>query len=275
MLKQRLLTAVLLTPVIAVLLIAGGWWYALGVALALAVAGIEFVSLMRQGGYRPYQAILIVTILFIVGAQALGITSQTFGPGLSALLIASMTAMLAAYGNGDRLPAVNFGLTVGGALYIGWLGAHLVAMRQLPDGLHWSLIVIPAIAAGDSGAYAFGRRLGRHKMSPVVSPGKTWEGYAGGVLTAGLAGALCAALFTVIDARLHILDGILIGLLVGLIGPLGDLGISALKRMVGAKDSSHILPGHGGVLDRLDSVLIGVTISFYYIIYVAPLLSAG
>jgi phosphatidate cytidylyltransferase len=274
MLKQRLLTAALLTPVIAALLIAGGWWYALGVALALAIAGIEFVSLMRQGGYQPYRVILVATILLIVGAQALGITNQTFGPGLAALLIASMTAMLAAYGKGDRLPAVNFGLTVGGALYIGWLGAHLVAVRQLPDGLYWSLIVIPAIAAGDSGAYAFGRRFGRHKMSPVVSPAKTWEGYFGGVLTAGLVGALCAVLASVVDARMRVLDGVLIGLLVGLIGPVGDLGISTLKRMVGAKDSSHILPGHGGVLDRLDSVFVGVTISFYYIVYIAPLLSA-
>jgi phosphatidate cytidylyltransferase len=272
MLRQRLLTATLLTPVIAVLLIAGGGWYALGVGLTLAVAGVEFVSLMRQGGYQPYRVILVVTILLIVGAQALGITNQAFGPGLAALLIVSMTAMLAAYGNGDRLPAVNFGLTVGGALYVGWLGSHLVAVRQLPDGLYWSLIVIPAIAAGDSGAYAIGRRFGRHKMSPLVSPGKTWEGYFGGVLTAGLVGALCAVLASVVDVRVRVLDGVLIGLLVGLIGPVGDLGISTLKRMVGAKDSSHILPGHGGVLDRLDSVFVAVTISFYYIVYIAPLL---
>jgi phosphatidate cytidylyltransferase len=198
-------------------------------------------------------------------AQAAGVMDRILGVGLAAFLIVSMTAMLAAYGDGDKLPVVNFGLTVSGALYIGWLGSHLVALRQLPDGLYWSLVVIPSIVAADSAAYAVGRWRGRHKLAPVVSPGKTWEGYLGGAVGAAIFGAIAAALASILTPHIRVLDGALIGLLVGLISPVGDLGMSTVKRMVGAKDASNILPGHGGVLDRIDSVLVGVTIGFYYI----------
>jgi phosphatidate cytidylyltransferase len=269
MLRTRLLTATVLIPIIAFFLIVGGWLYAFGVAVTLAAGGAEFVSLMRRGGYRPYQAILLAAIILTVTAQAAGIMAQVLAPGLAALLIVSMTAMLAAYGDGDKIPAVNFGLTVGGALYIGWLGAHLVGVRQLPDGLYWSLIVFPSVAAADSGAYVVGRGLGHHKMAPVVSPNKTWEGYLGGALVAAGVGALCAALASTLAPRIRVVDGALIGLLVGLVSPVGDLGMSTLKRMFGAKDFSNILPGHGGVLDRIDSVLVGAAISFYYIVWFA------
>jgi phosphatidate cytidylyltransferase len=265
MLRTRLLTVVVLMPIIAVLLIIGGWVYAVGVALALAVGGIEFVSLMRKGSYRPFGVILVATIALIVLAQAAGVADRALGTGLAAFLIVSMTAMLAAYGDGDKIPVVNFGLTVGGALYIGWLGSHLVALRQLPDGLYWSLVVIPSIVAADSAAYAVGRWRGRHKLAPVVSPGKTWEGYFGGAVGAAIFGAIAAALASLLTPHIRVLDGAFIGLLVGLISPVGDLGMSTVKRMVGAKDASNILPGHGGVLDRIDSVVVGVTIGFYYI----------
>jgi phosphatidate cytidylyltransferase len=267
MLRQRLLTVVVLLPVILVLLIAGGWAFAIGIAVMLAFGGIEFVSLMRLGGYRPYRVILVITILLMVLAQELRLFPQALGPGLAAFLIVSMTAMLAAYGYGDKLPAVNFGLTVGSALYIGWLGIHLIALRQVNYGLYWSLIVIPAIAAADSGAYIVGGWQGRRKLSPVVSPGKTWEGYLGGALIAAVVGAACAFLATLLAPEIRTADGAAIGLLAGLISPVGDLGMSTLKRMVGAKDSSNLLPGHGGVLDRIDSVLVGVTIGYYYVIW--------
>jgi phosphatidate cytidylyltransferase len=268
MLRQRLLTVVVLMPIIAVLLILGGWPYAFGVALTLAIGGIEFVSLMRKGNYRPYGLILVAAIVLMVLVQETGEMGRALGPGLAAFLIISMTAMLAAYGQGDQIPVVNFGLTVGGALYIGWLGAHFVALRKLPDGLYWSLVVVPAIGAADSSAYVIGRWRGRHKMAPLVSPGKTWEGYLGGALGAAIFGAFAAALASILTPHIRPLDGALIGLLVGLISPVGDLGMSTVKRMVGAKDASNILPGHGGVLDRIDSALVGATIGFYYIAWI-------
>src|SRR5690242_696631 len=107
MLRTRLLTVVVLMPIIAVLLIIGGWAYAGGVALTLAVGGIEFVSLMRKGSYQPFGVILVATIVLIVLAQAAGVLDRVFGVGLAAFLIISMTAMLAAYGDGDKIPVVN------------------------------------------------------------------------------------------------------------------------------------------------------------------------
>lgn len=267
MLRTRLLSAAVFIPLAVVLLILGGWVYAVAVGIVLAICGFEYVAMMRRGGYQPYQRTMVFVMALIVGIQGAGLTTLVLGPGLAAFLLVAMVAMLAAYSNGDKLPAVNFGLTVGGTLYIGWLGAHAVALRQLPDGLYWALIGVLATGFADVGAYFVGRAVGRHKMAPVVSPGKTWEGFLGGVVTAAAVGALVAALALSRTTMIRVVHGAVIGLLVGILSPVGDLGMSTLKRMVGAKNFSNIIPGHGGMLDRFDSILVGVPVSFYVAAY--------
>jgi phosphatidate cytidylyltransferase len=265
MFSSRLISSAVLIPLVIVFLVIGGWVYALAIGVVLSLGGLEYVAAMRKGGYQPYQGTLLITICMTVLAQAAGWLPRLLGPGLAGFLIIAMVAMLASYGRGDKIPVVNFGLTVAGALYIGWLGAHLVALRQLPDGEFWALIAVMATGGADMGAYVFGSVLGRHKMAPVVSPGKTWEGYFVGVITAIGMGILVAAFATTHTSHIRLLDGAAIGLVIGLISPAGDLGMSTIKRMVGIKNFSNILPGHGGMLDRLDSMLVGVTLSFYLI----------
>jgi phosphatidate cytidylyltransferase len=153
-----------------------------------------------------------------------------------------------------------------GIFYIGWLGAYLISLRELPDGLWWILLVLPSVWLADSGAYFVGRAMGKRKFSPRLSPKKTWEGYIGGVIIGALGSILLAFIITMIKPGVMTpLQGGMMGLILALVTPLGDLGESMVKRQFGIKDSSNIIPGHGGVFDRIDSWLWAGVIGFYVI----------
>jgi phosphatidate cytidylyltransferase len=141
--------------------------------------------------------------------------------------------------------------------------AYLVALRELPgnDGSDLLLLLILCIIFGDAGAYYIGRWLGRHPLAPILSPRKTWEGLCGG-LVASVVGALLAHLW--FYQRLPLVHAMVLGLVLGLSGVVGDLAESAFKRAVGVKDSSTLLPGHGGLLDRSDSFLFSGPLLYYY-----------
>jgi phosphatidate cytidylyltransferase len=134
------------------------------------------------------------------------------------------------------------------------------------------MVVLPIIWAGDTGAYSIGAAYGKRKMTPRLSPKKSWEGYAAGIFTAVLEGAFFSYAFTALGPQplgglITPLQGALMGLALGILTPLGDLGESMFKRQSGLKDSSHILPGHGGFLDRLDSWIWGAPLGYFIIQY--------
>jgi len=138
-----------------------------------------------------------------------------------------------------------------GAIYIGFGFSYMIQLRWMTDGLLWSLLVLGVIWAGDTGAYFVGRKFGRRKLWPAISPNKTVEGSAGGLILAVIIGLPIASTIPSLD-RLAALGFIL---LIAVAGQLGDLVESAIKRTTGVKDSGGLLPGHGGVLDRFDSLL--------------------
>ncbi len=147
-------------------------------------------------------------------------------------------------------------------------------MRDLPQGQWWVLTALPAVWLADSGAYLIGRAWGRHKMAPSISPGKTWEGYVGGVilgapLTAGLA-ALWGQWAG--PGGPTVLEGLILGLIVAAVSPLGDLAVSMVKREMGVKDTGGLFPGHGGALDRVDSTLWAAVIGYYFAVWIHRLL---
>ena len=185
---------------------------------------------------------------------------------ISLMILASMTYHLITYERGRDQAASDFAITLSGILYIGWLGAYLISLRNLPNGMWWVLIVLPAVWLADSGAYFVGRTVGKRKFSPRLSPKKTWEGYIGGVVVGTFGAALLAILWNLIEPGVMTpLQGGIIGLILSLVTVLGDLGASMVKRQFGVKDSSNLIPGHGGVFDRIDSWLWAGVIGFYII----------
>ncbi len=168
------------------------------------------------------------------------------------------TRIAAAAGAGRR--ALTLAAWVfGGALYIGIPLRYFLELRALPDGVAWVLLALLATFANDTAAYAVGRVLGRHPMVPTISPGKTWEGAAGGLTAAAVTCAVLAVLFGLPDG-----PWVGFGLGLGLAAQAGDLLESSLKRRAGVKDASGLVPGHGGILDRLDSLVFVAPLVYHY-----------
>jgi phosphatidate cytidylyltransferase len=267
MLRERVVVTVLLLPAAFWIIGAGGWLFAAGVALVLGLASAEYAALFRAQGLRPATRLIVVGVVALVaGRQVNG-----FGSGaalLAGLSLVLMTWHLIDYERGAPRSGTDFAVSLGGAVYLGWIGAYLVSLRALPDGLWWLLTALPAVWIGDSAAYFFGRAYGRHRLAARLSPKKTWEGFGAGVVGAALAGAGFAALWAFAagpGATLSVGRGLAVGLVMGIVTPLGDLGISMIKREVQIKDSGTLLPGHGGALDRLDSWLWAGVLGYYLV----------
>jgi phosphatidate cytidylyltransferase len=257
MLRTRVVSAAVLSIIVAVPFLLGGWPFLLLVAAAGALGAWEYCSLFRQGGVQPLTWLcILLTVLFIAQAQWSG-----FLPFSALLTLAVVGSLIAALWHKSPQPATDWALTLAGALYLGWLLNQFVQLRAQTNGLEWLLLGALSIWAADVTAYFAGRAWGRHPWWPRHSPKKTWEGYLAGVAAA----ALIAGLFGVLALGLNPLESTVLGALIGCIAPLGDLAESMIKRQVGAKDSSHLIPGHGGLLDRIDSLLITVPLVFYWV----------
>jgi len=269
MLAKRTLVVVILLPIGLALIWLGGWAYTLMIALILGLAAWEFVQLFRTGGLQPAVALVIGgTLALVIGRALDGFASSAWI--LSLLVLVGMAYHLVAYERGRDQAGTDFGITMAGALYFGWIGAYLISLRQLPEGVWWVLLALPIVWLADSGAYFVGRSLGKHKLSPRLSPKKTWEGYFGGVIVGVLGGAGLAALFAAFAgpaSSVTPLRGAILGLVLSTVTTLGDLGESMIKRQVGVKDSGNLLPGHGGVFDRIDSWLWAGVLAYYVIFW--------
>lgn len=256
MLRTRVISAVVLLAIVAIPLIMGGWPFFLLIAAIGLVATYEFVTLFRKGGHDPMLIVAgLLTLAFIAQARW-----PTLFPLAPLLTIAVIGSLLASLWNKSTQPASAWTLTLAGALYAGWLLNHFVRLRAEDQGLYWLLLGAIAIWTADATAYFAGRAFGKHPWWPRHSPKKTWEGY----LMGAAAATVVTAILGVLLLQLSPLEGAALGLLIGLFAPLGDLAESMIKREVGAKDSSNLIPGHGGFLDRIDSLLITIPIVFYW-----------
>ena len=265
MLAKRILVAAVLIPIAFLVITLGGVLYNACVVGIMGLSAWEYARLFNSGGYQPAGVLLIGgTVLLVLGRAWNGFESSA--PILALLLMASMAYHLIAFEGGRQLAGADFGITLSGALYVGWLGAYLISLRSLPQGEWWVLLALPSVWLVDTGAYFAGTRLGRHKLSPRLSPNKTWEGVAGGALSSIIGTALLAAAYqTWVGLPVSPVHGALLGAILALLTPLGDLGESMIKRQAGAKDSGNLLPGHGGVFDRIDSWLWAAALSYYLI----------
>lgn len=268
MLAKRVAFVAIALPIGLVLIYIGGWAFALLVALIVGLAAWEYVQIFIKGGYEPARILVpLGALMLVVGRVMDGFDSAPWM--ITLLILILMGYHLVAFERGRDQSGTDFGISLAGTFYLGWLGAYLISLRDLPEGLYWILLVLSAVWIADSGAYFIGRAFGKHKLSPRLSPKKTWEGYLGGVLTGTIGTALLALLFMNLagpDTTIALWKGALIGLILSVLTTLGDLGESMFKRQVGVKDSSNLIPGHGGVFDRIDSWLWAVAIGYYVIV---------
>ncbi|MCB0194839.1 MAG: phosphatidate cytidylyltransferase [Anaerolineae bacterium] len=257
MLRTRIITALIALPIAIGVTFAGGIWFFGVVTIIALITGWEFSQMMKAKGYYVIHAILLAFIaMLMVDAfyPALGLLEI----GISLTLLCSLVWQL--FRTNSSIPTADWALTVAGGLYIGWGLGRLVALRQLPDGLTWVWLALLATWGADTFAYLVGRTLGRHKLWPRHSPKKTWEGLGGGIL----GGLIGTAIVTAINPALGWTDAIILGVIIPIAGLFGDISISMMKRHVGVKDSSMLFPGHGGFLDRSDSVLFVSIVVYYY-----------
>lgn len=268
MLKTRAIVTLILLPIgVAAILVGGFPFYAL-IALFLALAAWEYVTLFRAGGYAPAGVLVILGVLAFVFARIWNGFESTHLV-LSSLVLLAMVYHLFAYERGAEQAGTDYGITLAGILYLGWIGSYLVSLRDLPFGEWWFLLALPAIWGADSGAYFVGRRFGRHKLCRRISPNKTWEGYIGGIVFGTLLGALLGFFYQNYAAQgsaITAWSGLALGFVLSSTSVFGDLGESMFKRQFGIKDSGTLLPGHGGIFDRIDSWLWGGVIGFYLIL---------
>jgi len=263
MLIKRALAALIFAPALLFLLYIGGR------PLEIACLGLGILMLGELASlvFWPRDRLMaFATVAFgiLLGTSALG---WLRAPGAGSLLVGgTLVLWLLVLADPEPLERAmsRVGLAVVGAIYGGILIAFLARLRSLNDGLTWGLMAVFGTWAADTGAYFVGRHLGRHKLYPKVSPGKTVEGLAGAIGGALAAIFLIRALWPV---PVGVSGTVALGLIVSLVGTAGDLAESMLKRSVGAKDSSHIIPGHGGVLDRFDAILFVAPAMYCYLVW--------
>jgi phosphatidate cytidylyltransferase len=258
----RELTALVLTP-IAVYLI--GWSHAYlfdaTIALIAAFALYEFLILGRRKGYQLPIALCILVMLFIIAAFILEPISVEMGVFL-ALLIVPASYVFTRSDLQDALPASA--IAVMATLYIGMLSGSLIRLRNdFPEKIGAKLVffLVLVVWLGDAGAYYIGMRFGRHPMSPRISPKKTIEGGIGGIVVSVLTAVVIHFTFF---PNFPLLHAIIAGAVLSIAGVVGDLAESMWKRSAAVKDSGTLIPGHGGFLDRFDSVFFTAPILYLY-----------
>lgn len=259
---RRLGTSLLLLIVIVPAVVFGGIFYFLLVAFFAVTATYEYVHMFGAAGFRPSAALTIAGAFVLLAARAFW--PAWTGPALTLLVLAAMAYHMLAYERGRDEAALDFVITVGGIVYLGWVAGYMLDVRALPHGAWWVMFIFPVVWLADSGAYVIGARYGVHKMLKRLSPKKSWEGFFAGVVAGTLYGGFFAFVYSRFGPlHLSIWQGLLLGLVLSSITTLGDLGESLIKRFTGAKDSGTFLPGHGGAFDRIDSLIwaavIGVT----------------
>lgn len=256
-LASRILVAVVGLPVVLALVYAGGWWLFTLVAIGAVLALHEYALMARS--LRPVTlAAYAGALLSLLGAE-LGGLEWTVAGFLTTLLLAFILHWV---GQTRQSATVAIASTVLGAGWIGLCLAHLILLRDIPgNGRLATFAVLLAVWAGDVGAFFAGRLIGRHKLAPALSPGKTWEGFIFGTIA-----TVFVTFVALYEDRGHFLSigqSILLGFVLSIVGPLGDLFESGLKRDMQVKDSGRLLGGHGGVLDRLDAPLFAFVAAYY------------
>jgi len=249
----------------------GGPWFSLLIAAAALAGTYEFYHIASFDRKEP------LLYLGLLWSLALVLNPHYRNLDVLPLVItaAILISLICLLFRPSREKAFhNWAWMIVGALYVGWMLSYWLSLRGLADGRNWVYLAMLATFANDTGAYFIGRASGKHKLAPKISPAKTWEGAIGGLVSAILAAIVIATVLKLISLKLRApfvfeyWQIVLLGFLVSLFAQLGDLVESLLKRNMGVKESGNLLPGHGGILDRFDSLIFVGAVLYYYVIWV-------
>ena len=290
----RLITAAVGIPALALVVWLGDPVFIVVVAAVAALAAVEVCDLARSRGLTPSRVVAAVLSGALVLSHFAFSTLWSLPEYIPLLVLAAGIALLAlilglspiqnirngngetpsplmgeGWGEGEKpgsaaiyAKASNASLTLAAVLYPAALLAHAPLLRGGEQGLEWIVFLLAVTFSTDTGAFFVGKAIGKRPLAPTISPNKTWEGAIGGFLAAILAAFLITWVLN-IDANLPLIA--ILGVLMGVVGQAGDLFESKLKRLAGVKESGRLLPGHGGVLDRLDSIVFNLALVYYFV----------
>jgi phosphatidate cytidylyltransferase len=261
-------------PIVLTFVWFGGWIAFAATALVVVLGTLELHNMLLHAGYHPLIWVSFgLSILFLVAAMFPAQRLLILETGLSGALLISFPWLFFRQKLDGAM--VDWALTLAISIYLGWPVSFLLLLRgyqpssihiahgvliYLPHGAWWLLVTLLGVWGFDAAAFFAGRYFGRHKLAPEISPAKTWEGVLGGFVLSIVA----ALLFTVLPLGVPWYLAIVLGILLGIAAVLGDLAESLIKRQTHVKDSGQIMPGHGGMLDRVDSLLFAVIVVYVF-----------
>jgi len=260
----RGLTILVAVPIIAVCIYFGGAAF-LALVLALALFSLnEFYSLMQKKGFQPaYWIGNVATIFFLIVAFLA--LKKNWEPAHSAIFtVAVIVALgLTVFLRRPKKVIEDVAVTILGMIYIGWFFSYLIFIRALTEHGAFLFFLMITIWSNDIVAYLVGKSMGSHKLNPEISPKKTIEGSVAGFIVCVLAAGVFANFI-----QMDLAHALILGAIIGIVAQVSDLVESLIKREAGAKDSSQMVPGHGGVLDRMDSFILTAPLMYYYIVWI-------
>ena len=259
---KKIITGVSIGLIAGIIIWLGDPWFSLVACAAAVVAVFEFYRIAKHQNIQPliYPGIFF-TILFVL--QYHSPVPQTLAVLFALLVVLPLVWVLFKHDKDSTF--INVAWTIMGVLYTGYMLSFYINIRNLPNGMAWAFLVLTCTAMCDVFAYAIGSRLGKHALLSSVSPGKTIEGALGGIAGSILFAVLLGILF---NLPLNYPGMVLAGIIIGVFAEIGDLVESLLKRNMQAKDAGNILPGHGGMLDRIDSHLLVGPVAYFLILLI-------
>ena len=266
---RRALSAVVLVPLVILIIYQGDWLYLLLVLIAMLMMQVEYCRLTQHFTEKLNP----VMTVFLTGAfcllaylspillKSLPVSTVMFSFLTFVVIYVFAESIFRAKVDGEL---INVTLKLTGILTIGWvLGYHLILLRNVESiGMHLIFLLCGTVWCSDTGAYLVGRAFGKHKLGTPVSPRKTVEGTIGGLVVGTLTSFVLSMLL--LKGTLSWMNAVFIGLLLSVLGQLGDLSASLMKRTAGVKDSGDVIPGHGGFIDRCDSLIFSTPVLYYY-----------
>ena len=273
MLKHRVITAAVGMPLVILAIWFGDPWFSLLIAAAALAGTYEFYRMANLDRKEP------LLYLGLLWSMALVFRPHYQNPDvlLTVITATMLISLICLLFRPSREKAFHdWAWMIVGALYVGWMLSYWLSLSSLANGHYWVYVAMLTTFANDTGAYFIGRARGKHKLAPTVSPSKTWEGSIGGLLCSIAAAVVIAAILNRLSQQFEQIPPftfrywqiILLGFLISLFAQLGDLVESLLKRNMGVKESGVLLPGHGGILDRFDSLIFVGAVVYYYVIWV-------